>query len=487
MAFPRPGGGGGGAVSSVNTATGAVVLPDLNNSGQVTSIAHVTTGVLPVANGGTANTTNQAAIDSLSGVVSSGFYLRGNGTHALPNALLLADASDQLLAANGTNFLLLAGRGGGQTASGGTAASDNLVLQSTSAGSPTGTVQVLGGTVALTVGSPNFKPGVLAAHGAVSSEEGFLGLNFVGSQSGGGKCALDLRSYGGTFAVPSHTTSGTTITSLNSGACTTDTTTPPVLADIAEIDCVTTEDTTTSAHGSKYVFQTCPNGSTAKQTQFVINQDGSVTVTAGVTLSGQVLGSTNLPDLSIAASATQNLITVGGGAMQVRNYTVAAGIVPQRFNGTTGSPTAILSGQTVTAYYSGGSFDTSGVAAFLVSSKMSMVATENWANSGVSGTAGSLGSKIVFSVCKNTTAALVTAFTIDQDGSLLMGQSGAKLSFFAVTAVVQQNGTGNVHTVTAGSTTNVFTNTTFDGSTGSTAYTVGDIVKALKAYGLLAA
>jgi len=47
--------------------------------------------------------------------------------------------------------------------------------------------------------------------------------------------------------------------------------------------------------------------------------------------------------------------------------------------------------------------------------------------------------------------------------------------------------TGNTHTVTAGSATTVFTNTTFDGSVGSKAYTVGDIVAALKKMGVLAA
>lgn len=62
-----------------------------------------------------------------------------------------------------------------------------------------------------------------------------------------------------------------------------------------------------------------------------------------------------------------------------------------------------------------------------------------------------------------------------------------KIGFFNAVPVTQPNGTGNVHTVAAGSTTSVFTNTTFDGSTGSTAYTVGDIVKALKSVGLLAA
>lgn len=57
---------------------------------------------------------------------------------------------------------------------------------------------------------------------------------------------------------------------------------------------------------------------------------------------------------------------------------------------------------------------------------------------------------------------------------------------YGVTPVVQPAGTGNTHTVAAGATTAVYTNTTFDGSTGSTAYTVGDIVKALKSLGFLA-
>lgn len=61
-----------------------------------------------------------------------------------------------------------------------------------------------------------------------------------------------------------------------------------------------------------------------------------------------------------------------------------------------------------------------------------------------------------------------------------------KIGFYNAVPISQFNLTGNTHTVTAGSTTNVFTNTTFDGSTGSTAYTVGDIVKALKLLGLLA-
>ncbi len=74
----------------------------------------------------------------------------------------------------------------------------------------------------------------------------------------------------------------------------------------------------------------------------------------------------------------------------------------------------------------------------------------------------------------------------DQDGfvllhdqnNLLVRKDGTKLN---------SSSTGNIHTKAAGSTTTVFTNTTFDGSTGSTGYTVGDIVLALKNAGILAA
>ena len=62
-----------------------------------------------------------------------------------------------------------------------------------------------------------------------------------------------------------------------------------------------------------------------------------------------------------------------------------------------------------------------------------------------------------------------------------------KIGFYGVTPVAQPAASADTHTVTAGSTTNVFTNTTFDGSTGSSAYTVGGIVARLKALGILAA
>jgi len=75
----------------------------------------------------------------------------------------------------------------------------------------------------------------------------------------------------------------------------------------------------------------------------------------------------------------------------------------------------------------------------------------------------------------------------NSDGHLVGASSSAYVGFWGATPIVQPGSpAGNVHTVTAGSTTAVYVNTSFDGSIGSTAYTLGDIVAALKSAGLLA-
>jgi hypothetical protein len=58
-------------------------------------------GTLPVANGGTGQTTQQAALNSLAGAVTSGYYLRGNGTNVSMSVLSAGDLSGTLAATNG--------------------------------------------------------------------------------------------------------------------------------------------------------------------------------------------------------------------------------------------------------------------------------------------------------------------------------------------------------------------------------------------------
>ena len=55
------------------------------------NLANGVTGTLPLGNGGTGQTTAQAAMNSFAGAVTSGQYLRGNGTNVVMSAIQAAD------------------------------------------------------------------------------------------------------------------------------------------------------------------------------------------------------------------------------------------------------------------------------------------------------------------------------------------------------------------------------------------------------------
>jgi len=80
-----------------------------------------------------------------------------------------------------------------------------------------------------------------------------------------------------------------------------------------------------------------------------------------------------------------------------------------------------------------------------------------------------------------TANGLSTVIEVDAD------TTNELLGFFGATTVQQQATTGTTTGFTAGSGTGVNDDSTFTGNTGATAYTIGDLVLALKNYGLLAA
>ena len=67
----------------------AADIPTLNQN--TTGTAANVTGVVAIANGGTGASTRQNAMDALAGSVTSGQYLRGNGTDVLMSAIQAAD------------------------------------------------------------------------------------------------------------------------------------------------------------------------------------------------------------------------------------------------------------------------------------------------------------------------------------------------------------------------------------------------------------
>ena len=86
----------GNQLGTLATLTGSEVLTNktINASNNTITNVSLTTGVtgtLPLANGGTGTTTAQLAINALAGAVTSGSYLRGNGTNVVMAAIQAAD------------------------------------------------------------------------------------------------------------------------------------------------------------------------------------------------------------------------------------------------------------------------------------------------------------------------------------------------------------------------------------------------------------
>jgi hypothetical protein len=87
------------SVSGTGTVNGISLSGTVTSSGNLTlggtlsgvSLTTQVSGTLPIANGGTGETTRQNAMDALAGAVTSGQYLRGNGTDVVMSAIQAAD------------------------------------------------------------------------------------------------------------------------------------------------------------------------------------------------------------------------------------------------------------------------------------------------------------------------------------------------------------------------------------------------------------
>lgn len=96
----------------------AADIPTLNQN--TTGTASNVTGTVAIANGGTGQTTRQNAMDALAGAVTSGQYLRGNGTDVVMSAIQAADVptlnqNTTGTASNVTGTVAIANGGTGQT------------------------------------------------------------------------------------------------------------------------------------------------------------------------------------------------------------------------------------------------------------------------------------------------------------------------------------------------------------------------------------
>jgi hypothetical protein len=109
----------GGTVTSVDVSGGTTGLT--TSGGPITGAGTITlAGTLAIANGGTGETTRQAAMDALAGAQTSGQYLRGNGTDVVMSAIQVADVptlnqNTTGTASNVTGTVAFANGGTGET------------------------------------------------------------------------------------------------------------------------------------------------------------------------------------------------------------------------------------------------------------------------------------------------------------------------------------------------------------------------------------
>jgi hypothetical protein len=109
--------GAGSGVSSI-TFGSTGLTPATATTGAVT-----VAGTLALTNGGSGQTTAQAAMNAFAGAVTSGSYLRGNGTNVVMNTIQVADVptlnqNTTGTAANVTGTVAIANGGTGQTTAG---------------------------------------------------------------------------------------------------------------------------------------------------------------------------------------------------------------------------------------------------------------------------------------------------------------------------------------------------------------------------------
>jgi hypothetical protein len=108
----------GNGTNVVMSTIQAADVPTLNQN--TTGTASNVTGTVAIANGGTGQTTQQAALTALSGTQVSGQYLRSNGTNTLLSAIQAADVptlnqNTTGTASNVTGTVAIANGGTGQT------------------------------------------------------------------------------------------------------------------------------------------------------------------------------------------------------------------------------------------------------------------------------------------------------------------------------------------------------------------------------------
>jgi hypothetical protein len=283
-----------------------------------------------------------------------------------------------------------------------------------------------------------------------SMTEDYSGIIAHASSSDGSKYSfLSLAGSRGTAASPSATQSGDTLGVVNFQGYGTNT-----WFGINNIRGVATENWTSTAHGMKLDFYTNGTGGGAAALRWTIADSGHL-----------LAGADNTYDIGASGATRPRSIYVATDIVAGRNVLVSAGGYVGGIDGTVGNP--VFSTGTGGMYRDG-------------SGRLSFTTDLTSAAFAVHSTSGI---EVNVKMNLNDVNLVLGATT----GTKIGTATTQKLGFWNAAPIVQPSSTGETSGFTAGSGSAVLADSTFTGNSGTKAYTVGDIVKHLKAAGILAA
>jgi hypothetical protein len=312
----------------------AADIPTLNQN--TTGTAANVTGTVAIGNGGTGQTTQQTAINALAGGVTSGSYLRGNGTNITLSTIQAADVptlnqNTTGTASNVTGTVAIANGGTGATTAAGALTALGAYAASNPSGytSNTGTVTSVGGT------------------GTVS------GLSLSGTVTTSGNLTL-----GGTLAVtPSNFSSQTanTILAAPNGSAGAPTFRALVAADVPTLNQNTTG-TASNVTGTIAIA----NGGTGQTTQTAAFDALSPSTTKGDLIGHNGTNDIRIPVgtngfvLTADSSAASGVAWAAGSALAIQDEGTTLTSAASSINFTGAGVTATAAGSAVTVTIPGG-------------------------------------------------------------------------------------------------------------------------------------